>query len=157
MRISLGLVLLLTAGFAFSGVEGVTACARALVIMLRNTEKASASIECKSDPKGSAALTALAGDPVCKNYKFTVGDQKCEILAVPYMKCVAGKLGILNDDGSINNTKILAKFKSYATSKPGCDAPEYDFGAKKCGTQINNYAFLKKAACIASFASKYTG
>ncbi|XP_018013431.1 uncharacterized protein LOC108670463 [Hyalella azteca] len=167
MMKSVCLVLLLTAAFAYSGVEGTSGkqvvvktstsgCGKALNNMVASAYDTPNFVACKSDPEGSAAWTALSGNPACKDYKFTVGDQKCEVLAAPYMKCVAGKQGFLKDDGSIDSTSIIAKYKLW-TSSPACDAAQFDFGVKKCGTTINNYAFLEKAACIATEAEKYTG
>ncbi|XP_018010353.1 uncharacterized protein LOC108667794 [Hyalella azteca] len=154
---SVGLVLLLTATFAYSGVDGANACATALNSKLHNADLNSAFSACMSDPAGLAALTAIGGNSGCGGYNFAVGDLKCEVGAAPFMKCVAGKLGYLNANGSINATKILAQYKTYATSDPTCKVAQYNFAAKKCGTTIKNYAFLAKAACIATATDQYTG
>ncbi|XP_018014373.1 uncharacterized protein LOC108671354 [Hyalella azteca] len=157
MRISVGLVLFLTAASAYAAVANLTACTKALRLALKTATKGTSFIQCKSDPEGSVAWTALADNPDCKDYMFLTSKPQCEIAAAPLMKCVAGKLGYLNDDGSISGTKFISKFKSYVTSKPGCDAAQYDFGVKKCGPKITNYTFLKKAACIVLFMNEYSG
>ncbi|XP_047736818.1 spidroin-2-like isoform X3 [Hyalella azteca] len=155
MMKSVGVVLLLTATFAYSGVEGANGCAKYLNNMLKNADVKTSFPDCMSDPAGQAALTALAGNPDCKGYKFITHNHKCEVLAAPFMKCVAGKIGVLNAAGSIDNTKILAEYTEWAKG-PGCDAAQFGFGVKKCGMKIKNYAFLKKAACIARESKKYT-
>ncbi|XP_018007355.1 uncharacterized protein LOC108665140 [Hyalella azteca] len=149
---SVGLVLLLAATFACSSVEGANECTTALYSKLRNAAFNSAFSACMSDPAGKAALTAIVGNYGCGGYTFTVGDRKCEVGAAPFMKCVAGKLGYLKADGSIDNTKILALYKTWATSDPKCKVAQYDSAVKKCGTTINNYAFLAKADCISTMA-----
>ncbi|XP_018009575.1 uncharacterized protein LOC108667102 [Hyalella azteca] len=157
MMKSVGLVLLLTATFAYSGAEGTNACANALNNNVMNADLNSAFSACMSDPAGLAALTAIGGNSGCGGYNFAVGALKCEVGAAPFLKCIAGKLGYLNADGSINNTKILAQFKTWATSDPKCNVAQYNFAVNKCGTTINNYAFLAKAACIATATDQYTG
>ncbi|XP_018015842.1 uncharacterized protein LOC108672650 [Hyalella azteca] len=157
MMKSVGLVLLLTAAFAYSGVEGDNACETALSNKAMNAGLDSAYTACRSDPAGLAALKAIEGIPVCAGYMWFAGDIKCEVAAAPYMKCVAGKLGYLNANGSINNTKILAQFKTWATSDPNCNVAQYNFAANKCGTTINNYAFVAKAVCIILATDQYTG
>ncbi|XP_018012891.1 uncharacterized protein LOC108669957 [Hyalella azteca] len=159
MMKSVGVVLLI-ATFAYSGVEGIyrynSACGKAVYKKLTSNDVYSATRTCVSDPEGKAALTAI-GRYGCGSYDFIVGPLKCEVGAAPYMKCVARKLGYLNADGSINNSKILAQYKTYATSAPKCSVAQYDFAVNKCGTTINNYAFLAKVACIAGAADQYTG
>ncbi|XP_018012088.1 uncharacterized protein LOC108669292 [Hyalella azteca] len=158
MMKSVGLVLLLIATFAYSGVDGANACATAFNNKFMNAALSSAFQACRSDPAGLAAITATQGIPVCAGYMGDdVGDIKCQVASAPYMKCVAGKLGYLNADGSINTTKILAQYKTWATSDPKCNVAQYDFAVNKCGTTINNYAFMAKAACIAKATEQYTG
>ncbi|XP_018020621.1 uncharacterized protein LOC108676989 [Hyalella azteca] len=148
MMKSVGLVLLLTAAFANSGVEGhsiANACAAALSRKVTDEINMGDPLyACMSTP----AWSAVARVSGCENSNFAYGPPKCQVLAAPFMKCVAGKSGYLNADGSINNTKILAQFKTWATSDPKCNITQYDFAVKKCGTTINNYAILPKAYCI---------
>ncbi|XP_018017568.1 uncharacterized protein LOC108674169 [Hyalella azteca] len=152
MMKSVGFVLLLIATFAYSSVENTIGCKEAIVTMLKNADLKTAQLTCKADPLGLAALTALKGNPDCKDYHLTNGKRQCEVLAAPFMKCVAGKLGYLRANGTIANNLILALYKASATSRPACDVSRFNFGVKKCGTEIDNYAFLKKAVCIGETA-----
>ncbi|XP_018018085.1 uncharacterized protein LOC108674637 [Hyalella azteca] len=111
---------------------------------------------CKADPKANASLTALAGNPACKDYKFSTRHRKCEVLAAPFMKCVARELGFLKADGSIDNTLVISQYKALIFGNPACNAAQYDYAVKKCGKKIKNYAFLKKAACMANATEKNT-
>ncbi|XP_018011587.1 uncharacterized protein LOC108668844 [Hyalella azteca] len=162
MMKSVGLFLLLIAAFAYSGVEGANPCATALKAAWLDYTIASGTLRfpnsatsaCGADPAGHAAIDALRGD--CQSYNFSVGDLKCDVVAAPYMKCVAGKLGYLNDDGSINTKKIFAQYKADATSGRKCSFRQYDFAVAKCGTNIDNYAFLKKVQCIITATDKFT-
>ncbi|XP_018020754.1 uncharacterized protein LOC108677112 isoform X1 [Hyalella azteca] len=150
------LVLLLTATFAYSGVEGENACTTAIKNNLNYTALNSAFHFCASDPAGRAALIKNSGK-LCAHYDYFTGDITCEIRAAPFMKCAAKELGYLNaNDGSIKNTKILAEYKTYATSDPKCKVDIYNFAVYKCGTTIANYAFLAKAACLFRKMDQYT-
>ncbi|XP_018007021.1 uncharacterized protein LOC108664840 [Hyalella azteca] len=157
MMKSVGLFLLLTATFAYSGVDGANACATALDGKLIGAGLNAAYTACRSDPVAFAALKATAAIPVCARYVFTVGDRKCEVAGAPFMKCVAGKLGYLKADGSIDNKKVLDQFKTWATSNPKCSVAQYNFAASKCGSTIDNYAFVAKSACIINATYQYTG
>ncbi|XP_018011136.1 uncharacterized protein LOC108668422 [Hyalella azteca] len=155
MKKSVGLVLLLTAAFAYSGVEGTSGCENGLNYVAATLYERPVFGVCKSDPEGKASLAALAGNPACKDYKFITRHCECEVLAAPYMKCVAGKQGFLKADGSIDSEKIIGLYKMW-TSK-ACDVAQFDSAAKKCGTEIENYAYLEKAACIARKSKNFTG
>ncbi|XP_018018857.1 uncharacterized protein LOC108675365 [Hyalella azteca] len=161
MMKSVGLVLL-TATFAYSGAEGANACATVLQAKWLNyggsSMPLSAFTACSSDPASQAALNAVNGvNSGCMGYNFLVGPLKCEVGMAPVLKCLAGKLGYLKADGSINNTKIFAQFKTDATSDPTCNLAQYNFAVNKCGTTINNYAFLAKVYCIITATDQYTG
>ncbi|XP_018018906.1 uncharacterized protein LOC108675409 [Hyalella azteca] len=148
-------LLLLAATFAYASAEGSLACSKYLSFTLVTSVDQPAFIDCKSDPAGRAALTALASGTRCSDYKFYNGEIFCQIAAAPYMKCVAGKLGWLKADGSIDSAKVLAKLKSVVTYNPSCRAAQYDFAVKQCGTTINYYAFLEKVACLQYVSFKY--
>ncbi|XP_018007360.1 uncharacterized protein LOC108665146 [Hyalella azteca] len=158
MMKSVGLVLLLIAAFAYSGVEGANSCATVLQNTIwQNADLKAALSACKSDPDGRAALTALGGYAACRGYNFgAVKVGKCDAVAAPYMKCVAGKLGYLKADGSINNAKISDQYKTYATRGSLCTDAMYNSAAGKCGT-VTNYAFLVKAECIIKALNQYSG
>ncbi|XP_018020755.1 uncharacterized protein LOC108677112 isoform X2 [Hyalella azteca] len=138
------LVLLLTATFAYSGVEGENACTTAIKNNLNYTALNSAFHFCASDPAGRAALIKNSGK-LCAHYDYFTGDITCEIRAAPFMKCAAKELGY-----------ILAEYKTYATSDPKCKVDIYNFAVYKCGTTIANYAFLAKAACLFRKMDQYT-
>ncbi|XP_018026925.1 uncharacterized protein LOC108682298 [Hyalella azteca] len=144
---SFRLVLLLSATFACSSVEGEQACTTAIKNNLNYTALNSAFHACALDPAGRAALIKNSGK-LCAHYDYFTGDITCEIQAAPFMKCAAKKLGYLDSDGSINSEKILAEYKTYAKSDKKCNVDQYNFGVDTCGTTIKNYAFLAKAACI---------
>ncbi|XP_018014507.1 uncharacterized protein LOC108671467 [Hyalella azteca] len=160
MMKSVGLVLLLIATFAYSSVEGKPRKCGSSVenAIFENQDLKDALSACKSDPKGSAALAALALTATCRGYNFKVarGD-KCDEVVAPYMKCVAGKLGYLKADGSIDGAKILAQYRSYAVARGSICRNEYDFGARHCGTSISNYAFLGRAECLITAMYQYPG
>ncbi|XP_018011135.1 uncharacterized protein LOC108668421 [Hyalella azteca] len=157
MMKSVGLVLLLTAAFAYSGVEGTSACAESINAVLGYESRIPIINACKVDPKANASLNALAGNPACKDYKFSTRNRKCEVLAAPCMKWVAKQLGFLTADGSIDNTMIFLQYKAFIKANPACNAAQYDYAVKKCEKKIKNYALIKKAACMANATDKYTG
>ncbi|XP_018009210.1 uncharacterized protein LOC108666796 [Hyalella azteca] len=161
---SVGLVLLLIAAFAYSGVEGANACETALKSkwtlyngIRGNSVPISVVDACLLDPAGRAALVAGQGYSGCQGYNYYEGgDIKCDVLFAPFWKCIAAKLGYLKTNGSIEQKKILAQFKADATSDPKCSVAQYNFAVKKCGTTIKNYNFLKKVQGIATATDQFT-
>ncbi|XP_018017228.1 uncharacterized protein LOC108673860 [Hyalella azteca] len=152
-------LVLLIATFAYSGVDGYrpkSACGKALYYNLTSNSQVKAVKTCASDPLADAAVKAIASYG-CAKYAFQEGPLKCEVGAAPFMKCLAGKLGYLKADGSIDNMKILAQYRRDATRDPACNAARYNFAENKCGTTIDNYAFLAKMACLAAAADQYLG
>ncbi|XP_018007362.1 uncharacterized protein LOC108665147 [Hyalella azteca] len=167
MMKSVGLVLLLIATFAYSGVGSLvkerksTQSIKKPVVSSSNcgSSVAKAIFEdkvlndalsaCKSDPKGRAALTALRAQATCRDYEIKEDNGgKCDDVAAPYMKCVAGKLGYLKADGSIDGAKILDRYSGVAVARGTLCKNQYDNGVRVCGTTISNYAFLGKLKCI---------
>ncbi|XP_018017874.1 uncharacterized protein LOC108674436 isoform X2 [Hyalella azteca] len=149
MMKSVGLVLLLIATFAYSSVEGSNCGSSVAKAIYEKQVLKDALNACKSDRMGSAALTALAAQATCKDYEFNEANGgKCDEVAAPYMKCVAGKLGYLNYGGSIHYQMIFDQYKSYAVARGTLCKNQYDNGVRVCGTTISNYAFLGKAGCI---------
>ncbi|XP_018017590.1 uncharacterized protein LOC108674182 [Hyalella azteca] len=168
MKKSVGLVLLLIATFAYSSVgspgnkkgtppikyksPGVSTseCKSSVaMIIFENQDLKNALSACKSDPKGRAALTALRAQATCRDYEFKEDNGgKCNEVAAPYMKCVAGKLGYLKAGGSIDGAKILDRYRNYAVSLGSRCRDLYDSALGKCGTTISNYAFLGKLKCL---------